>query len=60
MSDPTLSDNDFKNKMALVGTTLNFEVKVSRRVIICSNLNCNLFNFSFDHPLSQKLHFMSF
>ena len=26
MSDPTLSDIDFKNKMALVWTTLKFEI----------------------------------
>ena len=30
MSDPTLSDIDFKNEMALVWTTLNCNIKVSK------------------------------
>ena len=28
MSDPTFSDIDFKNKMTLVSTTLNFHLKL--------------------------------
>ena len=42
MSDPTLSDIDFKNKMARVWTTLNFSNTFWYfSKILCSNLECD-------------------
>ena len=43
MSDPTVSDIDFKNKMALVWTTLNFDKKTVYRVKIQAKIMVLMF-----------------